>query len=683
MFEPGLNATEIVRICCVGAMLLFTPGALIQALLLGKPKLGLLERIPIAFVFSVGTIALIGACVYALSGTLEMVRTIFLVFLAVALLVWLWIFKPLKRISGFSLRSCQLGWPQIVLVVFVVLCGIAALLGGAWLSHTADSFYHLAAIHRQLQTNEVFPRGVFYDYQPTRLNHSVGSWHLVLALFSQLADIEITWLWYHLSVIIAPLLALAYYGFGLHLTGDARIALFGTILQFVFYEKLDFRASVYPNQAGFVLLWVTLTITLLYLQHGSLTLLLLVFIASAVMASWHLLMPELFFALLITYLATRIIVLVPLSNLPHDSEVRRLFKLLVPFVLLTAPIVLYRVLKSNLVNMQNVLSPSEEPTFKWILNLPGGLAIVHPANLYAVDPRWRFAPFRFLSWLSAYLTIPFLMFAGIRQKKGALVLFSSLIIVPVVVFNPLVISIGQGLIPERAITRLVLLPPYGLVLAWFLIEQFSALYKRLFAMPPLKLWTNVQAWRSLFVIVTCSATLILATYLIVREGIDNLIDLYHPASKHVYSIAAAKHAERLPSDPEYVFIVENSSPRDVIASDPISSYYLGGLTGRPVISVPRGHYPPLGDPPHWVRREESVDILDWSVDITETIRLLDSYNARFIWIDSRIVGRNPNASSRSLDPEAFRRKFLKYPELFERIYQDQNVSIFRYDKKDS
>lgn len=219
-------------------------------------------------------------------------------------------------------------------------------------------------------------------------------------------------------------------------------------------------------------------------------------------------------------------------------------------------------------------------------------------------------------------------------------------------------------------------------MAWFFVEQSRALFKRLFTVPPLKLWSSLKTWKSLLVILASGVTLLLGAYLIVCEGIDNLVDLYHPASEHVYSIAATKHAQRLSSDPEYAFILQNSSPWDVIASDPISSYYLGGLTGRPVISVPRGHYPPRGEPPPWVRREESVDILDPSVGITETVRLLDSYNARFIWIDSRIAEQNPNASRRKLDPEVFRRKFLKYPELFKLVYQDHNVSIFLYRKRD-
>lgn len=450
---------EVLRACCVGAILLFIPGALMQAFFLREPRLGFLERIPIAFALSVGSIAFIGIGVYALGGTLAEVQTVFLLFVVAMLLVWFWKFRPLRGISGISLVFSRLTWPQIALVAFATLCAILACFGGVWLSHTADSFYHLAAVHRQLLTKEVFSHGLFYDYQPTRLNHSVGTWHLVLALFSQLGGIEVTWLWYGLPVIIAPLLVLSFYGFGLHLTGDSRTALLGTILQFVLYDKLDFRASIYPNQSGFILLWVALTFTLLYLQHSSFHLLIWVFFASVVMVSWHLVLPELFFVLVMAYLATRVIVLVLSGDLLHDREVRRLLTLLVPFVLLTAPLVLYRVLKSNLINLQNILSPYDEPTFKWILTLPGGLAIVHPANLYAVDPRWRFAPLRFVFWLSAYLTTPFLLVAGVGKNREALFLFSSLVVVPLVVFNPAVISFGQGLIPERAITRLVLLPP--------------------------------------------------------------------------------------------------------------------------------------------------------------------------------------------------------------------------------
>ena len=108
-------------------------------------------------------------------------------------------------------------------------------------------------------------------YEPFRgLNLVAGTWHLVLALLSLWSRVDITWIWWHLPVLIAPLLVFSFYSFALVLFKQPWLALLGTVLQFVLYDKLDFRASVYPNQAGFILLWCAWTLTWLYADSGRL-----------------------------------------------------------------------------------------------------------------------------------------------------------------------------------------------------------------------------------------------------------------------------------------------------------------------------------------------------------------------------------------------------------------------------
>ena len=154
------------------------------------------------------------------------------------------------------------------MVIFAILCALLAGYGGSWLSDRADSFYHLAAIHRQIDAGTPLPQGLFYDYEkaPQGLNVTAGTWHLVLSIFSIWANVDISWLWQHLALLLVPLLVFSFYSFAYYLTGRPWLALIGTLLQFILYDRLDFRFVVYPNQTGFILLWSAWILTIMHLN---------------------------------------------------------------------------------------------------------------------------------------------------------------------------------------------------------------------------------------------------------------------------------------------------------------------------------------------------------------------------------------------------------------------------------
>jgi hypothetical protein len=664
-----------LRLILMGVALFFVPGWLIQSLTLRRADLSDLARIPISFAFSVSSIALLGIACYALKLRLDVLQISVVVLIGLLVAIWTWqarharvyMCKPGRRTSGASL-------PVTLIVLFALLCAALAYFSGAWLSDRSDGFYHLATIRRQIDTGSVLSQGVFYANQPERLDPTTGTWHLVLTVFSIWSGIDITWLWVHLPVMMAPLLILAFYAFANQLLKRPWMALFCTVLQYVLYDKLDFRNAMFSNQAGYVLLWVAFVLTLSYLENGGKIQLALVMGLALVMVSWHLLLPELFFVALGGYLVVRWITLLLSHQNLLDLESRRLLSILLPVLAVGVPFLAFRVLKAHILDTSQWNSlVSNQITFRGTLRLGYGLSIINPARLYIVDPRWRFAPYRFVFWMLAYFATPFLIPAGLKRQRSALFLFAVMAVAPVILINPLVISVLQAKIPDNAIIRLVLLPPYGIALGWLFWEFGRHWWRWIGGLPPVADWARSGAWRPALGLIAAGAAATLGAYLLARQGADNLYDVFSPSSTHVYSIAVSQNSLLASDQGPYRFLFQNASPGAVVATDPESGYYLGGMTGRSVIAVLMGHYPPVGVPSHWARRDDSLRILDADYPMDKTVKLLDSYQVCYIWLDEHM-----KPAEKPLDATATRRKLEARSDLFKLVYDDSNTTIYTY-----
>ena len=662
---------SILRVLAVSLALFFVPGGIIQSLIEWKDGLSILARIPLAFALSVGGTAVLGVGCYLLKANLATAQVVWLVWLVALIGVWLLRAWRQRALALPSRGFLKLTWADWLAFVFALFCAGLALYQGGWFSHRADGFYHLAAIRRQIDQGLVLPQGLLYAYerQPTGLNSTTGTWHLSLALLTTWSGVDITWLWQHLPILLTPLLILSFYALGITLLKKPWLAFAATLLQFVLYDKLDFRASVYPNQAGFILLWMGWLLVLRYLEFGAWPELVFALGLAAVMVSWHLVIAEFFVLGLVAYLLGRCLFLwLSKASVRRDTETRRLLYVLVPLFLLGAPFVLLRVIGSGATSHVNWLSVAARPNFRSSLDLGHGFSIIGPAKLYLVDPRWRFAPLRFALWLFTYLSLPFLIPQCLRRERYALFLLSTTAIVPLILFNPLLITYLQGKVLDISLIRLVLLPLYGMVLAWFFWAQGGNWVAAMSDVPSLREWLRGHRWYRVPGLVLSGAALALVAGLILQQGVDNLLDLYAPDSPNTYSLTATHDQARLTEQAPYAFLMARSAPGAVIASDPESSYYVGGLTGRSVISVPPTHWPPGGGDA-MQRQRDSLAILDPTVAVDATSGLLDKRQACFVWVDSRMT---------DFDVAAVRQKFDSAPDSYQRVYQDDLFSIYLY-----
>ena len=123
----------------------------------------------------------------------------------------------------------------------------------------------------------------------------------------------------------------SFYSFASALFRNSWLALLGTLVQFVLYDRLDFRISVRSNQAGFILLWVALVLVFTYLDEADWRVFAAIEGLIVVLVTWHLLMAQFFFVGIGAYLCLRwLVLLVAQRRLAPDRECLRLLLLLLP-----------------------------------------------------------------------------------------------------------------------------------------------------------------------------------------------------------------------------------------------------------------------------------------------------------------------------------------------------------------
>lgn len=176
----------------------------------------------------------------------------------------LWVAAVAALLLALTISVCA--WPRRVApagrvspLAWTVGVGAAllSLFEGVWFSHTADTFYHLAAARSLLATGRPLPTDPFYGTSPSTLDATSGVWHAMLAALAGASHLDVALLWAPLAALCSTLLALASFALAEHISGSPRIAAVVTALLLLTRMNLDVRAMSYPNQGSLVCLLVT------------------------------------------------------------------------------------------------------------------------------------------------------------------------------------------------------------------------------------------------------------------------------------------------------------------------------------------------------------------------------------------------------------------------------------------
>ena len=131
---------------------------------------------------------------------------------------------------------------------------------GPWLGQSADTFYHMAAALRLLQENRAIPQDIFFGVTMQYPDATSGTLQLALAWLSLVGGIVPAWV--ALSIVGSALLMLSFTTFAREVTRSTLAALIAGLVYILVGLYLDMRDMGYPDRIGQALGWLSLVFLL-------------------------------------------------------------------------------------------------------------------------------------------------------------------------------------------------------------------------------------------------------------------------------------------------------------------------------------------------------------------------------------------------------------------------------------
>ena len=269
--------------------------------------------------------------------------------------------------------------------------------------------------------------------------------------------------------------------------------------------------------------------------------------------------------------------------------------------------------------------------------------------LYVVDP------FRLWAWLGPVGVVSFFLLAPLWSDRmryaGLGYCISSLAMIPLVLFNPLLLPVLHKLMTYLAF-RLILISPFYLLPAYFLVRSFSGWRSG----PRPGMWPRLLTG---FVLIAAAVQLRPLAGAALGGGNDGDRMSYTRWQDGL---------DYLSTLPEPV----------VVASDPVTSYSIPALTPHYVVCTLDQHASPND-----LRVEERIlagrDILSPFVSAARSLELMNTHGATYVVLNQRFEGPM-RLHYWSMDPSVYaavRAKFMERPDLFDPVFDRDGFTVLR------
>lgn len=525
--------------------------------------------------------------------------------------------SPLPEEGGHE-ESPSPGWGGSDRLFVVGAGALAALaagisdVAGPWLGQSADTFYHMAAALRLLQENRAIPQDVFFGVAMQYPDATSGTIHIALAWLSLIGGIVPAWK--ALAIFGSALLALSFANFAREATRSAAAALIGAYLYFLIGLYFDMRDMAYPDRIGQALGWLSLVFFLRAARSR---------LQPA--PAWRELVPMclLGFASGSVYpgMAPLIILLVlatfgfaALAAL-RRGDLRSFTPLAIAcgaMLLVVLPVLAVRLLAA-------LQAPGLDATLS---TYSPRLRVIVFHGYPFVDPRFWFG-----GTLISITILGTVCLLGRARRllldgdPGAALLWGGLLFVPAVCATPLVTNSSNEI---YALARIAFLlsPLIFIPLGWELSRLMG-------------LAGYIRARK-----VTLAAAVPLVAGLLLVAATTNVvagrlvigpIPIYFGHGSRSISVTHQLDLTRAWAD--RLRALDAAGPGTLLA-DLETSYELAGLTGRTIVSVPRGHTPYQDEARDGVlRRGDVSDALKPSADPADFLSVLVRYHVTFVMAD--------------------------------------------------
>ncbi len=579
---------SIVWISLWAAGLLLLPGLAIWRLV-GPRDMQFVLQVAPAFALSMAVISVMAWSGYLLGIGFSGVKT---AAVAVIVLAVLGSLAAIRFRRSNAIQPVLPRWTLWVVYGMAAAAALSALYSGFWLSATADSFYHLAAVRSIIAHGTTLPKEVFFSEPVPAPDPTSGAWHLAVALVASLSDQDPVTVWRVMTVALAPLMVLGFFTLALSIIRSGISALIACVLYVVLALAFDFRNVANPNQFGDILAWLALAFAFRFVDSGSMReLVVAVPIAFAASAVHGALSPFLLVALAGAVAAALVV---------RSPSWRRLA---------VAAAVVGAAALPLLVVDASTLSASVPFAAKAVRS-PLPFHVIHLPWPWIWPANWYDNPATVLGTAFA-VSLVRLWRAG---EAGAALVIAAMLAIPVAALTPLFATTysGQYLLARVAF---VLQPLAWLAWGWGIALAIGALRGRL----------KVPAIALLAVSI---AAMVPSFYL------GPYARVAFPASSN-RSFAASRTTDLTVAWRDRLSAIGMLPQSAVLLAEPRMAYELAGLTGREVVAVPMTHTPAqieVRDGPR--RRADALDATQGRLDSESLAGVIEHYGVTDVIVDT-------------------------------------------------
>ncbi len=549
-----------------------------------------------------------------------------------------------------------------------VLLGVAAfafllmLRDGGSLGPVHDSLDFVSFVQESLQTGDLNPRSAIYRTGPeVPPDPRRGSFHTEIAALCHMSGASPVDGWRWLPRLLAPLAIL---GLGAMFRPwiGARAATFA-VLFFVattFFSRDRFIQNIgYASRFGWVCGWAALLALGqgLALGRRGRTLLALAAASPAILFSAHILSG---LQVLLALSCAGIAVWVDRAS--DAAERRRVLTTLIAGAILLIPVAAIRL--SHGFEVHNLLFDH----LYGVLVVAPGWPVLHPSFMME-----RFGAAGTVGAALGLLLLPY-----VRRNRAAGFLAFSTAIPLVILFFPPIVRTVLAAHAQSMLLRVILTIPFAATLGWITVAAIDGLRGRTVGGSALHADDPAPAWK------------ILGARADVGRRVRAVLVLGIVASAMTIQAAATRSAWMIPEQRRgdyreslaLVHALDFADKRfetvETILSDPISSYAIPAYTHHDAVAPYHQHSSP-SDPTALPRMRDVQEALNGRVGLGRTFDVLRRYRVDLILLNQSWP-RYLSSYNVFISPLVYgeqRAKFDTMPALFERIYDEDGIVLYR------
>jgi hypothetical protein len=631
-------------------VIFFLPGSCILWLLnakwalIGKLKPGgsLWLAIPTTFAISVTIISVLGWLGFFLKFTFIEVQFFFLILiilLVVISVIKLW--RMRKEVKNFltntKFKKFSIKNYEFITALFILLVFLLAIYGGTWLSHTADSFGHMAAVRSIIKFDNPVPMQIFFSNPVSGMDPTFGTWHLALAVWKSLSGMDLHRMWLITTILIAPMIVLTYLILALELTKNRIVSLLTGLLYVIVIISGDFRISAQPNRMGQIFLWLSLIFLILSIRMSSETdnnskWVLTVFAASFgwTSAAIHQQYPPVLLALVIPSLVIYYFVQRFNNNKTTVHSVQN--KKLISNQILFSGLALLSSTFFGIIVRSSFTISKKYP----VMSL--STENIHEGNyleLILQDLSTWFSgwdSYISIATIICLTLIIYLIYDKSNIKLETIIIIFSSLLVPLYIVTTRIFLGFDGLL-FTVFIRLKLLTPVFLLVGW--VWVLVRVIRRI----PINL--SRFSFRKLPKLIIDLSVVLISLYLIlinVAGTEKSVINLYSSDSPYKYRLSVSKNSNLFKTHAKAINFFNTLSDDARILTDARYGYEFAGITGKQFILLPSQHTPLQEKEQNNLAYLDVIKFESGELNNTEMIEILLRQEVDYIYADRERYG---------------------------------------------